>query len=127
MAHESDSPEYVAAYSKDGEVHRLVPGAEIEGIEVVTKAEFQEKSKMSPEAEAAIVHEVPPCPIVIDGIRYEPERIHLFDGQRLGFAVGNDGGLYAFTTEEGMERFQQEQRKLQETSESDSGVLDTLS
>lgn len=130
MAQESDSPEYVAAYSKDGEVHWLVPGAEIEGIKVVTKAEFQEKFEMSPDAKAAIVHEVPPCPVVIDGIRYEPEQIHLFDGQRLGFTVGNDGGLYAFTTEEGMERFQQEQRKLQsglETSESDSGIRDTLS
>lgn len=128
---QGDRPEdAVGYYTKDGQVHWLVAGAEIEGIKVVTEAEFQEKFKMSPEAEAAIVHQVPPCPVVIDGTRYEPAQIHLFDGQRLGFTVGNDGVLYAFTTEEGMERFQEEQRKLrsgQGTSESDSSILDTLS
>jgi hypothetical protein len=34
---------------------------------------------------------------------------HKADGQRLGFTVDDDGNLYAFTTEEGMEKFLQEQ------------------
>ena len=130
MAQDENTESAAGVYSKDGEVHWLLPGEEIEGMKLVTEAEFREMSKMSPEAEAAIVHEVPPCPVIIEGILYKPEQIHLFDGQRLGFTVGNDGMLYAFTTEEGMEKFQKEQHKLlseQGTSEAASGVRGTYS
>jgi hypothetical protein len=82
-------------------------------------------SQMSPEAEAAIIHEVPPCPVIIDGTLYKPEQIHLFDGQRLGFTVGNDGQLYAFTTEKGLEKFMEEQNNDQ--GKSGYAILDTLS
>ncbi|AKG53253.1 hypothetical protein DGWBC_0574 [Dehalogenimonas sp. WBC-2] len=60
---------------------------------------------MSPEAEAAIVHVVPPCPVIIDGIRYEADEINLFNGQRLRFTVDKAGALYAFTTAKGLEVF----------------------
>lgn len=60
---------------------------------------------MSPEAEAAIVHVVPPCPVIIDGVWYAAEEINLFDGQRLRFTVDKAGALYAFTTAKGLEAF----------------------
>lgn len=75
----------------------------------MTEQEILEQIKMSPEDEAKIVHEVPPCPVIIDGVKYEPEQIHLFDGQQLGFITGKDGRLYAFTTEEGIHQFMKDQ------------------
>ncbi len=73
------------------------------------KEEFMEAHRMSPEAQAAIVHQVPPVPVIIDGTLYEPEQIHLFDGRQLGFAMGNDGQLYAFTSFATLEDFIGEQ------------------
>jgi hypothetical protein len=65
---------------------------------------------MSQKAEAAIVHKIPPTPIIIDGTTYQPAEIALFNGQRLGFSWGTDGQEYAFTTVEGLENFESEQR-----------------
>ena len=108
----------MAYVMKDGKITWLLPD---EGTKGLTEEEYKKKFQMSAEAEAAIVHDVPPCPIIIDGILYEPEQIHLFDGQQLGFTVGNDGNLYAFTTEEGIDNFVQEQ--ITSLSESKSGSV----
>jgi len=110
MAHdnddENDSGNISAYVVKDGKVIWLLPNEE---MRVLTEEEYIEKYQMSAEEEAVIIHDIPPCPVIIDGIQYEAEKIHFFDGQRLGFTVGNDGKLYAFTTEKGMEEFQREQ------------------
>ena len=70
-----------------------------------SKAEFMEAHRMTTESEAAIVQQVPPVPIIVDGILYQPEEIHLFDGKQLGFTVGSDGRLYAFTSFAALEDF----------------------
>ncbi len=93
----------------DGKIHWLSPSEEMKEM---TEEEYNKKYQISPEEEAAIIHDVPPCPVIIDGIQYEPEQIHLFDGQRLRFTVDNENILYAFTTEEGIEKFHQKQREL---------------
>lgn len=81
---------FIAIKEQKGIAERIPSGT--------TKEEFMRAHEMSPEAEAGIVHQVPPVPIVIDGVVYQPEQIHLFDGRQLGFTVGNDGQLYAFTS-----------------------------
>lgn len=78
---------------------------------VTSLAELERLYPMSAEAEAAIVHEIPPVPVIIDGIKYEPKEAALFNGQRLRFTPGMDGQLYAFTTVEGLETFLREQRE----------------
>jgi len=128
-------PEGVVAYvSLDGG-KQWIPIKEEKGVAEripsgMTKAQFMAQHAMSPEAEAAIIHKVPPCPVIIDGVLYEPEQIHFFDGQRLGFTVGNDGRLYAFTTDEALVKFQQEQcgqLSEKETSMAGSMILGSYS
>ncbi|MDV2989558.1 MAG: hypothetical protein P3T54_05360 [Dehalogenimonas sp.] len=70
-----------------------------------TPSEIEAAHPMSAEAEAAIVHVVPQCPVIIDGVWYTAEQINLFDGQRLRFTVDKAGVLYAFTTVEDFEYF----------------------
>jgi hypothetical protein len=86
------------------------PVEEIQGKPVdlkgLTISDIEKLFPMTPEAEAAIVHQAPLCPVIIDGVRYEGYQISLFNGKRLRFIDGNDGALYAFTTLEGFERFQ---------------------
>jgi hypothetical protein len=90
----------------------------------ITRTEFMAKHSMPSELESKIVHNIPMCPVIIDGVQYQPEQIRLFDGQRLGFTVGNDGCLYAFTSDEALVIFEQQQK----TSENQRlGVLTTLS
>lgn len=111
MAQDTETPpEGSAAYIIiDGKIHWLSPSEEMEEM---TEDEYNKKYQFSPGEEAAIIHDVPPCPVIIDGIQYEPEQIHLFDGQRLRFTVDNENILYAFTTEEGIDKFHQKQREL---------------
>jgi hypothetical protein len=126
MAQNDNSEAPVGIFFRDGEIQNLVPGKEVNGILMINEEEARERSQMSLKTEAAIVHEVPPCPVIIDGVLYEPEQIHLFDGQRLGFTVGNDGRLYAFTDERELEIFINKQ--VQASSDEDNVViLDTLS
>lgn len=113
----------VGGYSIDGVIHWLYPGEEVNGFLVVSEEEYEQMKKDSPENEANIIHQIPPCPVIIDGVMYEPEEIHLFDGQRLGFTVGNDGMLYAFTSEEGMEKFQQEQNESKADRNTENGNI----
>ena len=100
----------VGFYTENGETHWLIPG---QGVDIdvggYSPSELEALHPMPTEAEKAIVHQVPPCPVVIDGITYKPEEISLFDGIRLRFVYGYDGILYAFTTAEGLERFLEEQ------------------
>ena len=51
---------------------------------------------MPSESEAKLVHKEPEVPFILNGVLYQPEQIHLFDGQRLGFTIGENGILYAF-------------------------------
>jgi len=84
----------------------------------MTREQIIASHKMSLEAEAKIVHEVPLCPVIIDGVEYKPEQIHLFDGQSLTFTAGKDGLEYAFTREADLWRFIDEQAN----SNSSSGM-----
>jgi hypothetical protein len=115
--------------SIEGENQQVTPDGVVVDFSGMTEAEILEKIKMSPEAEKAIVHEVPPCPVIIDGIKYQPEQIYLFDGQQLGFVAGDDGLLYAFTTEAGIHRFIKGKNGLSASSEKSKLPLskDTMS
>jgi hypothetical protein len=110
-------PDGIVGYRTEDGGKTWIPIKEEKGIAEripsgTTKAEFMAAHKMSPEAEAAIVHQAPPVPVIIDGILYEPEQIHLFDGKQLGFTVGSDGELYAFTSPADLESFISEQMAL---------------
>jgi len=75
----------------------------------MTLKELLDKNPPKPEIEARLVHREPKVPFILDGIRYEPKQIHLFDGQRLGFSIGKDGCLYACTDSESIQDFLNEQ------------------
>jgi hypothetical protein len=108
---ENKPPDAVGSYTVAGVFHWIVPGGDIKTVDFsgLTREEILKAIEMSPEDEAEIVHRVPSCDeIVIDGTVYSSEEIRKFDGQQLGFITGNDGRLYAFTTEEGFQKFKQE-------------------
>ncbi|ADJ26836.1 conserved hypothetical protein [Dehalogenimonas lykanthroporepellens BL-DC-9] len=60
---------------------------------------------MSAEAESSLVHVIPECPVIVDGVWFKAEDIILFNGQRLRFTVDKAGQLYAFATAVGLEKF----------------------
>ena len=120
---QSEKPENaVGFYTKNGETVWIVPGRDIKVTMTgkLSPSEMETLFPMSPEDEAKIVHIIPSCPVIIDGIKYKPEEINLFNGKRLWFIVGPDGNLYAFTTTEGLERFQVENRPVSIMSDGDS-------
>ena len=102
----------VGGYTKNGQTFWIVPGGDIDVTIAgkLTPAQLEALYPMSAADEAKIVHAIPPCPVIIDGVKYKPEDISLFNGKRLRFIAGNDGSLYAFTTPEGLEQFQIEIR-----------------
>ncbi len=113
----------VGRYTTDGgktwKVVREEKGV-VEKLPAGTKqVDFMVRHQMTPEAEAKIVHQVPEVPVVIDGVLYQPEDIHKFDGRQLGFTLGLDGRLYAFTDEIDLEDFISTQSK--------AGLFSTLS
>jgi hypothetical protein len=104
------APDGVLGYYTSDGGKTLIPIKEEKGVAEripsgTSKQEFMAAHRMTAEAEAAIVHEVPQVPVIIDGVRYKPEQIHLFDGKQLGFTVGKDGQLYAFTSQAVLEKF----------------------
>lgn len=106
---ENPSTNSSAYLMMDGKIHWLSSDKEMNAM---TEEEYNERYQLSPEDESKIIHKVPPCPVIIDGIKYEPEQIYLFDGQRLRFTVDNKNNLYAFTTEKAIDKFHQKQRVL---------------
>jgi hypothetical protein len=72
---------------------------------ILSLSEITAMHPMSPEDEAAIVHTVPQVPVIINGIKYDPEDVVLFNGQRLHFTVGKDKQLYAFSDVKELEEF----------------------
>jgi len=102
----------VGGYTKNGQTFWIVPGGDINVTIAgkLTPAQLEALYPMSAADEAKIVHAIPPCPVIIDGVKYKPEDISLFNGKRLRFIAGKDGSLYAFTTPEGLEQFQVENR-----------------
>ncbi len=99
----------VGRYTTDGGKTWTVVREEkgvVERLPAGTKqVDFMAGHQMAPEAEAKIVHQIPEVPVVIDGVLYQPEDIHKFGGQQLGFTLGADGRLYAFTDETVLEDF----------------------
>ena len=72
---------------------------------ILSLSEITAMYPMSPEDEAAIVHTTPQVPVIINGIKYDPEDVVLFNGQRLHFTVGKDKQLYAFSDVKELEEF----------------------
>ena len=81
------------------------PGPEEMDLSGLTLSDIENLYPMSTEAEAAIVHSSPGVPFIANGIRYEPEKVSLFDGQRLRFVFDAKGVLHAFTSAKGLEQF----------------------
>jgi hypothetical protein len=105
--------EILGYYELDGG-KTIVPIREEKGVAErmpagANREEWFNQHRMTPEAEAALVHRVPPVPFVLDGVQYEPEQIHLFDGRQLGFKTGDDGRLYAFTSFAALNNFLENQ------------------
>jgi hypothetical protein len=99
----------VGYYTRDGQTFLLYPGEDVDVMPPgTTLSQLEAMHPMSAAAEKAIVHQIPPCPVVVDGVRCAAQDISKFNGIRLGFIMGSDGTLYAFTTAEGLEQFQQE-------------------
>ena len=73
------------------------PDVNTASYKVVKPSEIIALYPMLPENEENIVHEIPGCPVIIDGTLYKPEGIALFNGQRLHFIHDKSGNLYAFT------------------------------
>jgi hypothetical protein len=100
-------------YTKDGQTFWLYAG---KGVDVMppgtTPSQLEALYPMPSVAEKSIVHQIPQCPVVIDGVKYEPKDINLFNGIRLRFITGNDGTLYAFTTAKALEQFQGESAQI---------------
>jgi hypothetical protein len=61
------------------------------------------------EGEASLIHPIPSVPVIVDGVRYEPEEISRFNGILLRFVITSDsareGRMYAFTSDEGLQGF----------------------
>lgn len=72
---------------------------------ILSLSEITAMHPMSPEDEAEIVHTAPQVPVIINGIKYDPEDVVLFNGQRLHFTVGKDKQLYAFSDVKELEEF----------------------
>jgi hypothetical protein len=68
-------------------------------------SEIVELYPMSAEEIKAIVHVIPQCSVIVDGVLYEGKDITLFNGQRLHFTTDKKGNLYAFTDAVEMETF----------------------
>lgn len=124
----ADLPDGVIGYAWPDGGKTIIPIKEQPGVAErlptgMSRAEFMSQHQIPPESEAAIVHETPLCPVVINGIWYKPEDIHLFDGHRLGFTIGRDGVLYAFTSDDALREFNQ----AQEVAAAGVTVLDNLS
>jgi len=98
----------VGYYTQNGQTFWLTPGKNVTVFPPGTSpSDIEAMFPMSPSAEKAIIHQIPPCPVVVDGVKYDAKDISLFDGVRLRFITGKDGALYAFTTARGLEQFQQ--------------------
>lgn len=101
----------VGFVKEKGQVRWIMPDAGVDDLSGLTPADIE---KISAGSEAApIVHQVPQYPIIVDGVRYAPEQISLFDGQVLRFIwderTEQEQVLYAFTTLEGLETYLQVQ------------------
>jgi hypothetical protein len=92
------------AYSLENYTFKA-PDVNPASYKVIKPSEIIELYPMLPEDEENIVHEVPGCPVVIDGVLYKSADIALFSGQRLHFAVSEAGYLHAFTKAREMEKF----------------------
>ena len=102
-----------AGYVKEGdEIRWLASGQGQIDVTGMTPADVE---ALFPDSEeAAIVHQVPNYPVIVDGVRYKPEEISRFNGQVLRFvwdeqAEEEEGVIYAFTTVEGLEQYLREQ------------------
>ena len=61
------------------------PESNVIDLSGFTIADLENMFPMSAEEEAAIVHESPGVPFIVVDVRYDPEEIGLFNGQRLRF------------------------------------------
>lgn len=106
-----ENVEYVGYIKEGDETRWLVPGPGLIDVTGMTPADVE---ALFPDSEeAAIVHQAPDYPVIVDGVRYEPDEISRFNGQVLRFVwderAEKEGVIYAFTTVEGLEQYLREQ------------------
>ncbi len=110
MAQDAKPDNAVGFYIQDDQLKWIVPG---QGIKVnklagLTPADIETLYPMTIQQQAAIIHRIPACPVIVDGVHYTSDQLSLFNGKRLRFIIGKDNSLYAFTTVQQFEQFQQE-------------------
>jgi hypothetical protein len=117
----------VGYYTKNGQTFWIVPGGDIDvTIGNYTPSQLEALYPMAAADEAKIVHPIPAGPVIIDGVKYKPEDIGLFNGKRLHFITGSDGNLYAFTTSEGLEEFIKNDLVKPQTIKSSANAVDSI-
>jgi len=75
----------------------IVPGGDIDVTVAgkLTPAQLELYTRCPPRMKRNCARD-PTVPVIIDGVKYKPEDISLFNGKRLRFIAGKDGTLYAF-------------------------------
>ncbi|MGD8501574.1 MAG: hypothetical protein PVJ86_13055 [Phycisphaerales bacterium] len=136
---ESSGEENVVAYvkDKDGNIKKTIlatdPGV-TDGRALGIRTPSDIEALFPKGDESSTVHTVPALPVVVDGVRYEPEEISRFNGQVLRFVAdertGREGVIYAFATVEGLEKYLKEQwdwPPSQESQESEKSEISNTS
>lgn len=95
----------VAAKSLSGEYFNQDSDDSYAPSQYLKPSEIVSLFPMLEDAEAKVTHAIPQCPVIINGIKYKPEEITKFNGQRLHFTTDKAGSLYAFTDAKAMEAF----------------------
>jgi hypothetical protein len=117
----------VGYYTKNGQTVWIVPSGNIDVTSGnFTPAQLEALHPMAAADEAKIVHAIPSGPVIIDGVKYKPEDISLFNGKRLHFITGSDGNLYAFTKAQGLEEFIQKDLAKSQTIKISTTAADSI-
>jgi len=110
MAQDPKPDNAVGFYMQDGQLKWIVAGQDIkvDKLTNLTPADIEKLYPMTPQQQAAIIHRLPTGPVIVDGVHYPADQLSLFNGKRLRFILGKDNNLYAFTTVQQFEQFQQD-------------------
>lgn len=109
-AQDEEPADTAGYYTQGGKTSYFTPGKDANIVSgTYTPSRLEILFPMSEEAEKLIVHQVPSCPVIIDGITYKADDVALFNGKRLRYVNGPDGMLHAFSTVVGLEAYLAEQ------------------
>jgi hypothetical protein len=71
----------------------------------LTLAEYEALHPMSAEDLAKVTYDYITCPVIVDGVYYEAEKITEFNGQLLHFICSKDGVLHAFKDADDLDKY----------------------